>query len=116
MQRAGRYQPDVPLLVRPTSGGYYQVVNRHASSLVWDVNGGTGATGDGVQVHLWSYVGGTNQQWRPESLGGGYFRFVARHSAKCLDVRDVSTADGAWLQQWTCTGGVAQSFRLVVQP
>ena len=100
---------------RPTSGGYYQVVNRYAPNLVWDVNGGAGATGDGAQVHLWAYGGGTNQQWLPASLGGGAFRFTARNSGKCLDVRDVSTADGAWLQQWGCTGGPAQSFRLVTQ-
>jgi glucosylceramidase len=101
---------------RPTSGGYYQVVNRNATNLVWDVNGGPGATADGTQVHLWTYVGGTNQQWQPVSLGNGYYKFIARNSGKCLDVRDVSTADGAWLQQWTCTGGVAQAFRLAQQP
>ncbi|MFF5226371.1 RICIN domain-containing protein [Dactylosporangium sp. NPDC000521] len=100
---------------RPTSDGYYQVVNRYAPSLVWDVSGGTGSTGDGTQVHLWSYGGATNQQWLPASLGGGNFRFTARNSGKCLDVRDVSTADGALLQQWSCTGGAAQSFRLVAQ-
>lgn len=97
---------------RPTSGGYYQVVSRHAPTLVWDVAGGPGAAGDGTDIHLWSYVGGTNQQWQPVALGGGSYRFVARNSGKCLDVRDVSTADGARLQQWTCTGGPAQSFRL----
>ncbi|MET7423941.1 RICIN domain-containing protein [Dactylosporangium sp. NPDC005555] len=100
---------------RPTSNGYYQVVNRFAPNLAWDVNGGAGATGDGAQVHLWAYGGGTNQQWLPASLGGGNFRFTARNSGKCLDVRDVSTADGALLQQWGCTGGAAQSFRLVTQ-
>jgi glucosylceramidase len=98
---------------RPTGNGYYQAVNRFAPNLVWDVNGGAGATNDGAQVHLWAYGGGTNQQWLPASLGGGNFRFTARNSGKCLDVRDVSTADGALLQQWACTGGVAQSFRLV---
>ncbi|GAB3871020.1 RICIN domain-containing protein [Dactylosporangium cerinum] len=100
---------------RPTSNGYYQVVNRFAPNLVWDVNGGAGATGDGAQVHLWGYGGGTNQQWLPAALSGGAFRFTARNSGKCLDVRDVSTADGALLQQWGCTGGPAQSFRLVTQ-
>ncbi len=95
---------------RPTANGHYQVVNRHAAGLVWDVNGGTG---DGTGVHLWTYAGGTNQQWQPVPLGGGAYRFVARHSGKCLDVRDVSTANGAGLQQWTCTGGPAQSFTLV---
>ncbi|GAB3833282.1 RICIN domain-containing protein [Dactylosporangium cerinum] len=97
---------------RPTGNGYYQVVSRHATNLVWDVNGGAGATGDGTQVHLWAYVGGTNQQWQPVHLGNGLYRFTARNSGKCLDVRDVSTADGAWLQQWTCTSGPAQTFRL----
>jgi glucosylceramidase len=101
---------------RATSGGYYQVVNRYATSLVWDVNGGAGATGDGTQVYLWAYAGGKNQQWQPVSLGNGYYKFVARNSGKCLDVRDVSSADGAWLQQWTCTGGTAQAFRLIQQP
>ena len=55
----------------------------------------------------------TSQPWLPASLGGGAFRFTTRNSGKCLDVRDVSTADGALLQQWSCTGGGAQSFRLV---
>ncbi|GAA2390015.1 RICIN domain-containing protein [Dactylosporangium salmoneum] len=100
---------------RSVGGGYYQVVNRYATNLSWDVSGGTGSTGDGPQVYLWAYGGGTNQQWQAVSLGNGTYRFVARHSGKCLDVRDVSTADGAWLQQWTCTGGPAQSFRLVAQ-
>lgn len=37
---------------RPTAGGYYQVVSRYASSLVWEVAGGQGATADGTTVHL----------------------------------------------------------------
>lgn len=101
---------------RPTTDGYYQVVNRNAPGLAWDVTGGSGATGDGVPIQLWSDVGGTNQRWQPVPLGTGLYRFVARHSGKCLDVRDVSTADGARLQQWSCTGGPAQTFRLVQQP
>jgi glucosylceramidase len=101
---------------RLTSGGYYQVASRHVPTLVWDVNGGPDATGDGTQVHLWSYAGGANQQWQPVALGGGQYRFIARNSGKCVDVRDVSTNDGGWLQQWTCTGSPAQSFRLTAQP
>ncbi|WP_127467443.1 RICIN domain-containing protein [Streptomyces sp. B27] len=97
---------------RPTSGGHYQVVNRH-NGKVWDVDGGAGATGDGTRVHLWSYVGSTNQQWRPEVLAtSGRYRFVARHSGKCLTVDDSSTADGARLSQQPCSGAAAQSFAL----
>ncbi|MFL0021494.1 RICIN domain-containing protein [Streptomyces sp. NBUL23] len=97
---------------RPTSGGHYQVVNRH-NAKVWDVDGGSGATADGTKVHLWSYEGGANQQWRPEALaGGGQYRFVARHSGKCLGVDNSSTSDGARLSQQPCSGSSAQAFTL----
>ncbi len=101
---------------RPTSNGNYQVVSRQTPTLAWDVSGGAGATGDGTQIQLWSYGGGTNQQWLPVSLGNGFYKFVALNSGKCLDVTNVSASDGARLQQWTCSGGPAQSFSLTQQP
>lgn len=97
---------------RPTDTGHYQVVNRH-NTKAWDVDGGPGATADGTRVHLWSYGGGANQQWRPQALAGaGQFRFVARHSGKCLAVDNASTADGARLSQQPCSGSPAQVFTL----
>lgn len=97
---------------RPTSDGFYQVVNRH-NTKVWDVDGGPGATADGTKVHLWSYEGGTNQQWRPESVGtSGQYRFTARHSGKCLTVDNGSTANGARLSQQPCTSSAGQTFTL----
>ncbi|GAA4187643.1 ricin-type beta-trefoil lectin domain protein [Streptosporangium oxazolinicum] len=101
--------------LRPTTDGFYQVLSRNAPTLAWDLTGGAGATGDGVKVQLWTYGGGTNQQWKPVGTGGTY-TFQARNSGKCLDVTDVSTADGARLQQWSCHNGPAQSFRLTSQP
>lgn len=87
-------------------------MTRH-NAKAWDVDGGSGATTDGVSVHLWSYEGGLNQQWRPEALAdGGHHRFVARHSGKCLSVDDSSTADGARLSQQPCSGSPAQAFTL----
>jgi CubicO group peptidase (beta-lactamase class C family) len=53
-----------------------------------------------------------NQQFRPVSEQGGYYRFVARHSEKCLEVPASSTTDGVQLQQRTCDGSPAQSFQL----
>jgi Thaumatin family/Ricin-type beta-trefoil lectin domain len=103
---------------QPTDSGYYRVMLRHASWLGWDVTGGPGATGTGTKVQLWG-VGspaGTNQQWRPEALGGGWFRFRARHSGKCLDVPGQSRTGGVQLQQWDCNGTVAQAWRLAAQP
>jgi beta-glucanase (GH16 family) len=103
---------------RPTDNGYYNVVPRTATFLTWDVTGGAAATGNGVKVQLWSFggSGGPNQQWRPESLGSGRWRFRARHSGRCLDVPGASTAPGLQLQQWDCNGTGAQSFLLTTQP
>jgi uncharacterized protein (DUF1800 family) len=45
------------------------------------------------------------------SLAGSY-ELVARHSGKCLDVSGVSMDDGAPVIQWTCTGGLNQTWTL----
>ena len=50
------------------------------------------------------------------ALGNGFFRLVARHSGRCLDVPGQSTANGLQLQQWDCNGTVAQAWRLALQP
>ena len=102
---------------QPTDSGYYQVVNRNAlnragQNLVWDVNGGPSATADQINIQLWTYVGGTNQQWMPVPLGNGAYKFVARNSGKCLDVPEGSSAVLTVLQQYDCNGGGSQSFSL----
>jgi hypothetical protein len=102
---------------QPTDSGYYQVVNRKAGANVgWDVVGGPWATADRVPVQLWSYLGGTNQQWMPVSLGNGAYKFVARNSAKCLDVPGASSTVLIGLQQYDCNGTVAQSYSLQPTP
>ena len=94
----------------PTTDGYYQVTNQHAGK-VWDVDGGPGAVANGAAVHLWSYVGGTNQQWRPTATGGG-LTFTARHSGSCLTLGAATGTDGTRLTQQPCTGAATQVFRL----
>ncbi|MGC4854891.1 RICIN domain-containing protein [Micromonospora sp. DT4] len=95
----------------PTSDGYLRVNNRNNSAQVLDVT--DRSTADSAPIQLWSYSGGTNQQWRAESAGGGYYRLVNRSSGKCLDVPGASTADSVQLIQYACNGTAAQSFRLV---
>lgn len=98
---------------QPTDSGFYKVVTRKSAGAAWDVTGGTSATGNGVKIQLWSYGGATNEQFKPVSHPDGSYTFTPRNNtANCLDVTDVSTADGALLQQWSCTGGPAQSFTL----
>ena len=97
-----------------TDSGYYRVLNQNAASEneVWDVTGGASATSVGVKIQTWSYGGGTNQQWLPVSLGGGYYKMVARNSGLCLDVPGSSASSGVQLQQYTCNGTGAQAWRL----
>jgi hypothetical protein len=38
-------------------------------------------------------------------------RLVAKHSGRCLDVKDRSTANRAVIQQWGCASGAHQTFR-----
>jgi hypothetical protein len=102
---------------QPTDSGYYEIVNRNAltqtgQSLVWEVAGGPYATANQIAVELWSYSGGTNQQWIPVSLGNGAYKFIARNSSKCLDVPDASSAALLGLQQYDCNGTAAQSYTL----
>lgn len=99
---------------RPADGGYYRVVNRNATATeqVWDVTGGASATGDSVPLQTWQWSSGANQQWKPVLQADGSYVLTARHSGKCLDVASASAADGALLQQYTCNGTAAQSFRL----
>jgi glucosylceramidase len=100
---------------QPTSGGYYQVATRNNTSAVWDVTGGTSATGNGTLIQLWSAAGSTNQQWLPTLQSNGTYTFTARNSGnECLDVTNRSTSNGTQLQQWACTAGdTAQTFKLV---
>jgi glucosylceramidase len=101
---------------QPTDSGYDKVVTRNAPAVGWDVTGGASATGDGVPIQLWAYGGGTNEQWKPVQHADGSYSFTPRSSSgECLDVTGVSAADGARLQQWTCTGGTNQIFNLVAQ-
>lgn len=43
---------------------------------------------------------------------GSFETLTASHSGKCADVSDRSTADGARLIQWSCSGNVNQGFWL----
>jgi hypothetical protein len=102
---------------QPTDSGYYRIVNRNAltqagQNLVWEVAGGPNVTASQVAIELWSYGGGTNQQWMPVSVGNGAYQFIARNSSKCLDVPGASTAVLIPLQQYDCNGTGAQSYTL----
>ena len=47
-----------------------------------------------------------------ESRSSSYSFTPRNNTSECLDVTNASTADGAGLQQWSCTGGSNRSFTL----
>lgn len=85
------------------------IVAKH-SGRVLDITGGSGA--DAALLIQWDYHGAGNQIFRPEPVGGGYYRLVAHHSGKVLDVAGGSTAPGAKLLQWPWHGGDNQRFAI----
>jgi Ricin-type beta-trefoil lectin domain len=93
-----------------TSNGNVRVNSEVNAASSWDVT--NVSTADSAPIQLWTYSGGTNQQWLPVSEGSGWYHFVNANSGKCLDVPAASTADSVQLAQYTCNGTGAQSFSL----
>lgn len=63
------------------------------------------STANGTNVDIRTYTGANNQRWTITATSSGYFRLSPVSSGNsCLDVNGNSTADGANVQQWTCSG------------
>ncbi|GAA1383977.1 RICIN domain-containing protein [Catellatospora chokoriensis] len=83
----------------------YTVVNQQSGKCL-DVNGVSSA--DGAAVIQWTCNSSSlNQQFalRKVTYSGNDsrdYQLVARHSSKCVDVSQISTAPGALIHQWTC--------------
>ncbi|WP_447001945.1 RICIN domain-containing protein [Saccharothrix isguenensis] len=92
---------------RPVAGvaDTYTVVNQQTGKCL-DVNGVSGA--DGAAVQQWTCLSGArNQQFtlRKVTYSGNDphdYQLVARHSGKCVDISQISTAAHAQVHQWTC--------------
>ncbi|TDU87213.1 ricin-type beta-trefoil lectin protein [Kribbella voronezhensis] len=95
---------------QPTADGYVRVNAFNNAAQALDVTNVSAA--DSAPIQLWSYSNGLNQQWLPVEEADGAYHLVNRNSGKCLDVPGASTADGLQLQQYTCNGTAAQSFRV----
>jgi len=96
--------------VSANGSGWDRLTLRHSGKCL-DVRGQS--TANSAAITQYTCNGGTNQQWRVQSISGGYYQIVARNSEKCLDVNSASTADGATLIQYTCGSGTNQQWSLV---
>jgi len=89
--------------VLPEQGGSYRFSNAQTHQSL-DIAGVS--TANGALLTQWSDTAGDNQRFLVTATPDGY-QVVARHSGKCLDVAEWSTAAGGALQQWECGGAQA---------
>jgi hypothetical protein len=60
------------------------------------------STALGARLDIETCTGTANQRFRPESMGGGFFRMRNELSGLCVDVSGASLLDGAAVIQFTC--------------
>ncbi len=92
-----------------TTGAVYRL-RSGCSDNVLDV--AYASTANGAKAQIWSGGGGGQQQWRIDSLAGGYFKLTAMHSGKLLEVASSGTSDGTQVQQWPTNGTNAQQWKI----
>ncbi|WP_205327225.1 RICIN domain-containing protein [Glycomyces sp. YM15] len=93
----------------PDTGAWY-VIQSRSSGLVFEIQGGSTATGAGlVQNHR---TDAQHQQFRFVDSGGGYYRIQARHSGQVLDVWGKSLADGATIAQYNDQNSTNQQWQV----
>jgi MYXO-CTERM domain-containing protein len=85
----------------PTDAGYGRLASVLDESLELELGGNE----DGALTRL-----GATTQWQPIWETADRYHLLARQSDRCLDVPS-GKADDVQLQQWSCNGESAQSFR-----
>jgi glucosylceramidase len=88
-------------------GGYWRIVSESSGKVLAVTD-----TADGTPIVQQEYRGDPGQQWRVLQLADGSYQIVSRLSGKSLDVRDVSSRNGAPIQQWDYHGGANQRWIL----
>ncbi|WP_254407271.1 RICIN domain-containing protein [Streptomyces sp. GMY02] len=68
---------------------------------------------NGAAIIQWPLSRAANERWRPESTGGGYYRFRSVSSGKCINVRGGGSADGTAVIQYTCGTAANEQWRMV---
>jgi Ricin-type beta-trefoil lectin domain-like/Right handed beta helix region len=92
----------------PVTGGY-EITARN-SGLQLDVLGQS--TDDGGSIIQYPFWGGANEIWQVTPTSDGYFSLTPINSGKCMNVTESSGADGALMEQRTCSGIDSQKWSL----
>ena len=92
----------------PVSGGYK--INVRSTGLQIGVAGGPTALGNGPLFEQEGFGGLASQIFTVTAGSDGLFTIKPTSSGSCLDVSDISRADGAAIHQWSCWGGDNQKW------
>lgn len=103
--------PKQPSGVAIQNGATYIITTVLNTSQVLDISGGSSVNGANVQ--LWNESMVSQQKFRIESVGDGWYKLVSQKSGKVLDVAGGSSKAGANLQQYEWNGSDAQKFRFI---
>jgi hypothetical protein len=95
-------------LLTPVTGGYK--ITARNSSWKLGVLGGPSALANGHLIQQGFYNGTSDQIWIITRGSDGYYTLKPENSGKCLDVINISKADGAGVQQYSCWGGANQEW------
>lgn len=75
-----------------------------------DVSGA--GTGEGVNIRLWDYVNGPQQQFAVTYKGNGFYSITAKHTGKSLDLHYNAITPGANVEQYSIDGTSAQNWMI----
>ena len=92
------------------TNGRYAIISTYSGRAI-DVE--ASSTENGANILLWSYGGGTNQQWDIQDLGNGYYSIRAAHSGKALDVYNFCSDPGCEIRQWDYWGSDNQQWQII---
>ena len=88
--------------------GIYKILNFIDSSKCIEVSGGS--TEDRANVQIWNYENASQQKFKLEYDGQGYYTIRNLNSGKVLDVQDASMKSGANVWQYFYNGSDAQKW------
>lgn len=95
-------------------GGFVHFVNQR-SGLCLDIKTG-GPVFNGTLLQQWPCnIGISSESWQIQVLNpfAGTYQIVTAVNGMCIDLKDLSFADGAVIQMWTCAQNANQTWKFV---
>ena len=90
--------------------GTYKIKAGVGGNMYLDIDGGK--TTDNANLQIWSASDVAQQKFEVTYLGNGYYKIVASHSKKVLDVNNGGQTNGTNVKQYQDYGSDAQQWKL----